>query len=113
MMSFTLFNLRITRDMLMTRNAVIEDAFRVGSFFESLARHTIASKQLSAASNTVLMLVASLHATLCKSNEQSWYTSFRKQIADFCGKNSRAVYSSLMLRSRIMALHACCRPFWR
>jgi hypothetical protein len=100
-------------DMLKARNAVIEDPSRVGSFFESLARYAIASKQLSAASNTVLMLAASLHVTLSKSNEQGWYASFRKQIADFCGKNNCSIKAStverylvagsLMLRSRVMA----------
>ncbi len=37
---------------------------RIGSLFDSLSKDTVASKNLSAANNTVLMLAAKLHATL-------------------------------------------------
>lgn len=67
------------KDMLAARRVVIEDPSQVDAWFESLAKHAIASKQLSAANNTVLMLGASLHETLSQPKGHDWYATFKEQ----------------------------------
>jgi hypothetical protein len=84
---------------------------RVAAMFDSLSKDTIASRQLSAANNMVLMLAAKLHAMLAASNAQDWYASFKRQIAVFCKSCLMKVstverYQSvgaLMLRSKVLA----------
>jgi hypothetical protein len=105
------------KDMMAARSAVIEDPSQVDVWFDSLAKYAIASKQLSAANNTVLMLAASLHETLSKSKDQNWYATFKKQLAEFCKSCSMKVSTverflvagSLMLRSPVLA---CMLPFF-
>jgi hypothetical protein len=84
---------------------------RIGSLFDSLGKDTVASKQLSSANITVLMLAAKLHAMLAASNRQGWYASFKRQIAEFC-KNCPMKVSTveryqctgaLMLKSKVLA----------
>jgi hypothetical protein len=84
---------------------------RIGSLFDSLSKDTIASKNLSAASNTVLMLAAKLHAMLSEAKEDGWYALFKRQIAEFC-KNCWMKVSTveryqgagaLMLKSKVLA----------
>jgi hypothetical protein len=99
------------QDMLNVREAVLEDASKVGVFLASVSKHTLASKQLSAATNTVLMLAARLHAALAAEKQNGWYASFKRQLSEFCSKSCMMkvstverylVAGSLMLRSKVL-----------